>query len=406
MDTSNTRDNAHTAATAAMTELDAWERWSWLWTLIFYGLLALCLFVALVDPAEGSTAEIVVLTLLWGGWYWLMILRTTMRTLWLLLYFTGALALWLLLVERHPFYFTALLSFYSQIYALLPIRWSIPASIVLFAATFLRSFDFTNLADNWVGVIGLIASVVVGTSIALWIAGIIAQSDERKRLLEELAAARRELAVAARQAGILEERQRLAGEIHDTLAQGFTSIVMHLEAAEAALPPDVDPARTYLAQARQTARDSLGEARQFVWALRPPALDRRSLTDALQRLTARWSAESGVRAETTVTGTLRALSPAAEVTLLRAAQESLTNVRKHARATQVILTLSFIDNVVLLDIQDDGVGFSSDALLARQELDGGFGLQTMRERVEQLGGSLVVESAPGEGTTIAVELRV
>ncbi len=212
---------------------------------------------------------------------------------------------------------------------------------------------------------------------------------------------------AGRQTGVLRERQRMAHEIHDTLAQGFTSIVMNLEAAEGTLPPDLgERARHHLDQVRLTARESLTEARRLVWALRPEPLEKASLPEALGRLIERWSKESGVAASVTVTGTPRPLSPEIETTLFRTAQEALANVRKHAHASRVALTLSYMSTMVALDARDDGVGFdpSETATQVRGRASGGFGLKGMRERIEQAGGTLCVESAPGEGSTLAVEL--
>jgi signal transduction histidine kinase len=221
---------------------------------------------------------------------------------------------------------------------------------------------------------------------------------ENMRLVEE-----------ARQAGILVERQRLAREIHDTLAQGFTSIIMSLTAAQMAQPgtPRAASAR-HLEEALRTARESLAEARRLVWALRPESLDRHSLSEALGRLTKDWSEETGVEARAVATGTPRPLLPEVEVALLRAAQEALTNVRKHARAAKVNVTLSYLDDRVVLDVLDDGVGFDPAQLEGRAGAHdtGGFGLVAMRERVELLGGRLLVESTPGEGTTIVIELPI
>lgn len=215
---------------------------------------------------------------------------------------------------------------------------------------------------------------------------------------------------AGRRAGILIERQRLAREIHDTLAQGFTSIVTSLTAAEMAKHPDTtraDSAR-HLEEARRTARESLAEARRLVWALRPESLDRHSLIEALRRLAKDWSEESGVEAHTALSGTPHPLLPEAEVTLLRAAQEAFTNVRKHARARRVNITLSYMDDRVILDVLDDGVGFDTGRLTSAvgAQYTSGFGLTAMHERVNQLGGTLLVESAPDEGTTIAIELPI
>ncbi len=213
----------------------------------------------------------------------------------------------------------------------------------------------------------------------------------------------------AQQAGVSSERQRLSHEIHDTLAQGFTSIVMNLEAAEGMLPSGLSSVQQYLDQARSIARDSLAEARRLMWALRPESLERSSLADALTRLTERWSEESGVAASTTVAGTPHSLTPEIEVTLLRVAQEALTNCRKYAQASRVVMTLSYMNNLVTLNVQDDGVGFDPTRLSSKEpsaRSTGGFGLKGMRERVEQLRGTLLVESEPGEGTTLMIAIPV
>ncbi|MBA2443125.1 MAG: sensor histidine kinase [Rubrobacter sp.] len=224
---------------------------------------------------------------------------------------------------------------------------------------------------------------------------------ENLRLVEE---ARR----AGRQAGVLKERQRLSHEIHDTLAQGFTSIVMNLEAAEGSLTPeagDLRRARRHLDGARRTARESLTEARRLVRDLRPEPLEGAPLTEVLGGVVERWSQESGVRASATVTGTQRQLTPEAEVTLLRVAQEALANTRRHARAERAALTLSFMPGRIVLDVRDDGAGFDP-AAGADPGAPGGFGLRGMRERVEAAGGTLSVESTPGEGTSLVAELPV
>ena len=211
----------------------------------------------------------------------------------------------------------------------------------------------------------------------------------------------------ARRAGLIGERQRLAHEIHDTLAQGFASIIMNLEAADAILPTGHSTqAQWHLGQARLTARESLAEARRLVWALRPKLLEEAPLPEALSRLTERWSEASSIAVHTTVTGAPRPLPPEVEATLFRVAQEALTNVRKHARADRTVLTLSYMHDRVALDTRDDGVGFDPGKAgdVTGSTREGGFGLGTMRERVERLGGTLSIESAPGEGTTLAVEL--
>ena len=200
----------------------------------------------------------------------------------------------------------------------------------------------------------------------------------------------------------------MAHEIHDTLIQGFASIVMNLEAAEGSLGRDSVSVQRHVDEARRTARENLAEARRIVWALQPGALEQAPLPEALARLAEKWSEVSGATASVTLTGTIRPLPPETEVTLLRAAQEALTNVRKHARARRSVLTLSYMDDRVALDVRDDGVGFDPDGTspVWSEGATTGFGLKAMRERVGRAGGALLVESEPGRGTTLVVELPV
>jgi len=223
-----------------------------------------------------------------------------------------------------------------------------------------------------------------------------------ERALEENAGLHAQLLVQAREAGMLDERQRLAGEIHDTLAQGFTGIITQLQAAEQAAD---DPARwrRHIAAAATLARENLAEARRSVQALTPDALDKAPLPEALQDLTHRWSGLRDTHVEFTTTGTPRPMHPEIEATVLRLTQEALSNVAKHARATRVGVTLSYMEDQIALDVRDDGVGFSpGDA--GGKAGDGGFGLTGMRRRVQRLAGTLSIESEPGAGTAISASL--
>lgn len=212
------------------------------------------------------------------------------------------------------------------------------------------------------------------------------------------------LLAQAQETAVLRERQRLAREIHDTLAQGFTSIVMHLEAAEQALPSDRKITERHLDQARTTARDSLAQARHVVDDLRPELLESTPFEQAIGRAVAQWATHSGVEAEFRVTGEIRPLHPQVEVTLLRSSQEALANIRKHAQATTACVTLSYLDDTIILDVEDNGVGLAQKAEAPDGLTSSGFGLVAMRERVAQLGGELFVESEPGEGTTLSISL--
>jgi signal transduction histidine kinase len=150
--------------------------------------------------------------------------------------------------------------------------------------------------------------------------------------------------------------------------------------------------------ATQTAREGLAEARAMVAALTPAHLDTDHLHEALGRLTDRIGAELGIGARFEVCGEPRPLSATAEVVLLRASQEALANVRKHARARDVCVALSYGENAVRLDVHDDGAGFDPE------RVNGGYGLRGMRSRIVQVGGSLLVRAQPGQGTLLSVEV--
>jgi signal transduction histidine kinase len=240
----------------------------------------------------------------------------------------------------------------------------------------------------------------------LFIEALIRQSRERAQLLHELEATRQELALTARQAGIMQERQRLAREIHDIFTQGLSSIVMQVEAMDATLSTDETKGRYHLSQVRRIARENLAEARRLLWALQPEVSERASLPEMLRPLAERWAEESGVRVCVMITGQAISLRPEIEVTLLRATQEALANIRKHAQASSVVLTLSYMEEIVALDIADDGIGFDPHGLPAPLlgETSSRFGLKALCERIEQLEGTFTLESTPGSGTTIAVAL--
>ena len=234
-----------------------------------------------------------------------------------------------------------------------------------------------------------------------------------RRMLETLAIscglalANLRLVEAARLSGAAEERGRLAREIHDTLAQGFVSVLTQLEAVDAAGPAISDEMAARLARARSIARSSLGEARRSVAALRPVALDGAALPEAVERVVRRWSEHTGVAASVAVTGSPVPLEAPTEVTLLRAVQEALANVACHAGAGTVVVTLSFVGDAVVLDVADDGRGFDAGTLAGSHEVNrsgGGFGLEALRQRAVAVGGGVGLETAPGVGTTVTVRI--
>ncbi|MET9532772.1 sensor histidine kinase [Streptomyces sp. NPDC006649] len=281
---------------------------------------------------------------------------------------------------------------------LLPVRWSVPV-VVVTAGAAIAAYVGHGAALNPGAFIGPLLGAAVAVATVLGYQVLYRESESRRRLIEELIATRAELADAERTAGTLAERERLAREIHDTLAQGLSSIQLLLRAAGRTLPADA-PAAAHIEQARQAAQDNLAEARRFVRALSPPALEHGSLAAALDRLCA---GGPGPRVRFSTSGTPVALPTPYEVALLRIAQSALANTVRHAGASRAEITLSFMGTAVALDVVDDGSGF--DPLLAGTASgDGGFGLPAMRSRVESLGGTFAVESTPGQGTAVAVTL--
>lgn len=208
-----------------------------------------------------------------------------------------------------------------------------------------------------------------------------------------------ELLEQARQAGVHEERERLALEIHDTIAQSLTGIVTQLQAAADA--SEESSARRHRYRAAELARGALGEARRSVQGLLPATLEHGGLDLAMRRVVDDFSRD-GAHAELVTTGEPAALGEHVEATVVRVAQEALANVARHARAGRVAVTLSYLAEEVLLDVRDDGAGF--DLSTTGPNGAGGFGLPGMAARAGRVAGELVVESEPGAGT--AVSLRV
>jgi PAS domain S-box-containing protein len=228
--------------------------------------------------------------------------------------------------------------------------------------------------------------------LAAGIANSVALAIENARLYERT----RDLAV-------MEERNRLAREIHDTIAQGLTGIVLQLEAADHLMEGNPARARMRLQKATALARSSLQEARRSVWNLRPTPLEQRTLVEAVRQEVEALSEEAGIAAVLDVEQEPRGLAAEAENGLFRIAQEALNNVRKHSRASEVHVRLAAGEASVELDVRDNGVGFDSQAPRAAGQ-QGGFGLLGLQERVRILGGSLQIESSPGEGTLVSVRV--
>lgn len=224
------------------------------------------------------------------------------------------------------------------------------------------------------------------------------QAESQRALIDDLIRTRRELAATERREGTLAERQRLSMEIHDTLAQHLSSQQMLLQAADRTWDSDPATARAHVRTATGIAARGLAEARRLVHDLAPPELEGGGgLADALRALDAGPDIEVRFHLE----GVPAPLPDRVQSALLRIAQGALANVREHAHARTAALTLSFLGNQVVLDVADDGEGFTEPRGAAG---DRGHGLPAMRARVRQLGGTLTLESTPGEGTVLSAAI--
>jgi signal transduction histidine kinase len=396
---------------------DVWERWLVAWHALFVASLVFTTASALAQgDLTGSRPAVtaVILAALSIG-YWLIFVR---QRPWLtsgrvaVVYLLVVAALYAVLLRQSTAYFWLQPIIFSQVFWLTDVKRAIPLAALIWFIVVQYSVDLSGrpVGEQLGELIGPAIAIAFFVIFGAWIGAIVRQSEDRRELLERLAATRAELAERERETAVLEERERLSRELHDTLAQDLVSVVTHLQAADAAADPAA--AAHHRAEAARMAHEGITETRRLVWALRPIALEEGTLVESLERTVERWRVANGVRATLTVTGEARPLHPDVEVALLRALQEGLANAARHAQAAEVNVTLSYLGDVVTLDVHDDGRGFDPGAAPAGSAATSepvaapgaGLGLRGMRERVERLGGSVAVESAPGEGTTVGVSL--
>ncbi len=383
---------------------------AWCLHLLVAGLLALVAGRAVLDgrPDAGAVAAAAAAT---GAVYaagpliprvaasrrasavWLAVLGAV----WAVLLVLSAEAVWL----AFPLYLVQL--------HLLP-RWGGLAAVAATAVAAITAFAAHQGGLAPAVAIGPALGAAVAVAVVWSYQAMYRESEKRRRLIEELTETRADLARAQHTAGVLAERERLAREIHDTLAQGFSSIQLLLRAAQRALPDRPEAASDHVDRAREAAADNLAEARRLVAALTPPALEGRSLPDALERLCATVSERHPLTARFHLEGTPVPLPTAHEVELLRIAQSALGNTVRHARAARADLALRFTgagpDPEAVLEVADDGTGFDAALPPATDPEGGGFGLAAMRARMRALGGSFTVDTAPGRGTTVTARLPV
>lgn len=391
-----------------------------------YFLLAPSALFSLLQPIWGgpvNVAAVILLTVVATAWLYFF---HTRHPEWhrepavMGLYFVGLMLMAGGLVAVSPWYGFFTFIGYVHAYAYLPGRWryaGVTATATIAAAAYLGGLQGLVEGGTWLAwpvlavVIALVAGVFIHFAVVddrrterqkISLDELHAANTRLEEALQDNAALHAQLLVQAREAGVQDERQRMAREIHDTLAQGLAGILTQLQAAEPGLA-DGSTQRRQVTTAMDLARQSLAEARRTVHAVEPQVLAEARLPEAIQGAVTRWSEEHGVESLLTITGDPRPLHADVEVTLLRAAQEALANVAKHARARRVVLTLSYMEDVATLDVRDDGVGFDPGDGPTRGPgtRSGGFGLTGMRQRVQRLSGRLVVESEPGGGTAVS-----
>ncbi|MDU0327069.1 sensor histidine kinase [Microbacterium sp. KSW2-21] len=366
--------------------------------VLFCGLLALVVVRVLVT--NGSLVALVLAVVLGLVYLSGLVVARTRRRAWGIVWIVALTLVWAALVWLVPEAAYLVFPLFFLYLHLLP-RGVGPIAVVLITALTIVAFAVHGGLSVG-GVVGPIVGAGVALLIGLGYSALEKRAAEREALMAELLATRDRLAAAEREQGTLAERSRLARELHDTVAQGLSSIQMLLHAAERA--DATGPGIVHVRLARQTAADGLAETRRFIRELAPPSLDR-GLASALERLAAGWGSREGVEVDLDLDAEV-SLPMDAQTALLRIAQGALANVGQHARAHRVGILLASVQEGVRLTVTDDGMGFDIERAESTASATDSFGLRAMRERVDQLDGRIQVDSAPRAGTTLTVTLPV
>lgn len=379
--------------------------WHWMWSVYIAGVCGVAAVACfLLNDLLPGPSPVVAALVLASMLAWLVVAGRTVPRLgalswWPVVYVVVTIVLWIVAMWFSPAAFIAIPALYPVAFSTLPLAPAVAAAVVMTLIP-LTVDIVTNGVDSAHLPIGIAASLlglVAGPIIGTMVVNTVHQRIRLTALIEELEASRAESARLSREAGVAAERQRLAHEIHDTLAQGFTSIIALAQAVQAELRTDPAAAVRHIALIDTTARANLSESRTMVSSLTPEALEDDSIAAVIRRQCDSFAAETGVPVTLTTDEDLPSSAMASNVVLLRAAQESLSNVRRHARATAVTARLSAQDARLRLTLSDNGVG------LGNVHRDG-FGLRGMAARVAQIGGTLTISETPRGGVTVAVEV--
>lgn len=408
----STRLSNHDAHPDDVTLRSLTTTWWTRFRIFFLAVGVVATVLAVLDPESSIAARVGSLVAfgVLAAWCWPFTYRSTAGDRNIVVFFVVAVPLFFVLASIHPAYYLLIAAVYWHLYMIVR---TVPATIasIIFTLGLLASFGDgvidlpLSSGPDW-AVFAI--SVLAGSSMAAFISSLFREIRKRRDLIADLEATRARLAIEERQTGVLMERQRIAGEIHDTIAQDLTSVIMHLQASRQRLPSASHPAVTHLEEALRAARAGLSEARQIVRALLPEILADHSVEDALRDITDRWQATTGTPVTVTVIERIAAVPPQFEVLMVRFVQETLANVRKHARASSVTITLTSIGHHIAIDVNDNGIGIGASK---PKHLDGhrdnglGLGLQTLVERARTFDGDVAIESGT-DGTTVSLLLKV
>ena len=400
-------------------EYSRWEQWDHIFMILIpYITLSIATVLSFFQTHQswqqrGRVLILVLIAALWVFFWHSRAPRPHQQTLRMRLYFFGLLIISVLLMLQQPIFFVFMITGFFHGALLRPLGFMLlgVALTSILINTVNTGFPWKS-SEAWIFFGAIIGIQIPAISFGILTSDRMSKLSEQRRQaliqlessMQENAKLQAKLLTQAREAGILDERQRIAREIHDTLAQGLTGIITQLEAAQR--HENYPPQRQHhLEKAHALARSSLVEARRSVHALQPEPLESIALAEALKTLCQQWAENQTIAVHYEVTGAAEELLPEIEATLFRVAQEALTNVSKHAQASRVGITLSYMDDVVLLDVRDDGIGFLPEHRADIDHTDGhGFGLRAMQQRLQRVAGNLIIESSKGQGVAISASV--
>lgn len=370
--------------------------------VLFFALTGVVIARAVLDPSDSSVSAIVLAVIVAATYASGLLLtrlsagRRLISLIWLALLSAEWLGLLWLSADAAYLVFPLFFLFLHLLG-----RWAGSAAIL--AATIVAVCAL-GVHGGWSvgGVVGPFVGAGVALLIGLGYQALAREAEQREALVTELLATRGQLAAREHESGVLAERARLAREIHDTLAQGLSSIQMLLHAAERA--DSTRPGIEHIRLARETAAANLVEARRFIRELTPPQLDDQTLGGALRRLARTQWATEGLDVRVRVSDTI-VLPMHLQTALLRITQGAIANVLQHAHATTATVSIAVENDHLRFTVEDDGTGFDAELPApGTAEKSDSFGLRATAERVQQLGGKLEIDTASGRGTTLTVDL--